>query len=1089
MKKNITDIISICIFFIISICLVTFTNFNPINSSSSKFDSSTNSSSSSNTTSSVSTSLIDNKPFTFDNKTKYIVGQKFADLGYVDRKIPTTMSNGGLTRYPNYGTSLPNITDEEKTNLINECNNLLTNTGTYDEIDKDGNYLLNGELTGKKLYKHTASVNMYEGNVSNTQKAIIRKIMINPLVQRNYLTGLYIPAGEIAKLEISQEDLDNIGSLTVYVGQVAHRNTINNIWSARNDFSRMPTIVNSIKVKSTTTYLANPFGGPIFLYPEKLNEFEVTISGAIEYFCYIHGYTTEEDVIRMKDLSAPYYDFELWNNGIRFSGPKSRGNFDYDNLVKVGDLWEKVCLTSAQVPAYFSNKIGIGFIFDCFVAAGEAVAFVGGRMAVNAPLYWMNSSLDYENIIRNGMWGTFHEYNHHFQRYGMEKSSSNEVTNNATTLLSYILYTDISSSRSENDNDLSGWNRFLDPSRCLKETNNGSVNLNTYADLIHSFGVEKFIEMANNGANTFTDDSWFDACSKATNYNLSYYFENMLKKNISNEIKEKYQKLPLFIPCASLYQVGRTYIENNKEVEFETVKPYLFNKNQDYILDFEKNIVVPNGFTYEIKEISNPQYGKLKKISNKKYQYYFDNNVYSGNFYLTLNVSNGEINEEVKLIINVGIKDSLPEKTMYTYSSRIYSLPDEALNNNFANYIDKQTTYVRSTFMNQISNNKIGYLNGKIYIYADGEYTFCLRAGRGNHALYISLDGDNYTKKLEFSGDKSNFEIGNDHTFNINLKKGDYLYYKQITISNNHPDAYTELGWALNNGNVVAVQSNYLYSVNYKYVPGSFISKEVYQRKTELNYNYQNNINKQKIISINQDPWDSNKSDNMLDGDENTYYHSSQNDKLTSDHPFEMVMDLGENKYWNTITFIGRNTGINHLPTKFILYVGDNESDLHEIANYESTTIQGKTATVKFKTTKFRYFKIHVTETSSSNPNKYVCLSRVNVSYQESGYGESCDKFTYIGNWKEYNDKLSLFNHYIQGNGQAKYELKQIKHLSLYALENNNCKLKININNEEYIIETNDKLIFSYDFDNLEDVEIKIEILSGTLSLDSFTYF
>ena len=40
----------------------------------------------------------------------------------------------------------------------------------------------------------------------------------------------------------------------------------------------------------------------------------------------------------MKDLSAPYYDFELWNNGIRFSGPKSRGNFDYDNLVKVGDL-------------------------------------------------------------------------------------------------------------------------------------------------------------------------------------------------------------------------------------------------------------------------------------------------------------------------------------------------------------------------------------------------------------------------------------------------------------------------------------------------------------------------------------------------------------------------------------------------------------------------------------------------------------------------------------------------------------------------------------------------------------------------------
>ena len=124
----------------------------------------------------------------------------------------------------------------------------------------------------------------------------------------------------------------------------------------------------------------------------------------------------------------------------------------------------------------------------------------------------------------------------------------------------------------------------------------------------------------------------------------------------------------------------------------------------------------------------------------------------------------------------------------------------------------------------------------------------------------------------------------------------------------------------------------------------------------------------------------------MLDGDENTYYHSSQNDKLTSDHPFEMVIDLGENKYWNTMTFIGRNTGINHLPTKFILYVGDNESDLHEIANYESTTIQGKTATVKFKTTKFRYFKIHVTETSSSNPNKYASCSSPSGAITPSMY-------------------------------------------------------------------------------------------------------
>ena len=55
---------------------------------------------------------------------------------------------------------------------------------------------------------------MYEGNVSNEEKAVIRKIDINATIWRNYITGLYAAPGEIIKLEISQDDLEKIGSLT-----------------------------------------------------------------------------------------------------------------------------------------------------------------------------------------------------------------------------------------------------------------------------------------------------------------------------------------------------------------------------------------------------------------------------------------------------------------------------------------------------------------------------------------------------------------------------------------------------------------------------------------------------------------------------------------------------------------------------------------------------------------------------------------------------------------------------------------------------------------------------------------------------------
>ena len=113
--------------------------------------------------------------------------------------------------------------------------------------------------------------------------------------------------------------------------------------------------------------------------------FTVTVSGAVKYARYVHGLTTKEEVEEMKNYSAPYYDFEVWNLGVRLSGVKKYGSFDYENLVKTGDLWEKIVMTSRQVPTSANSTISVGYVYDCFVAAGAACAFQGGHSWVNAP--------------------------------------------------------------------------------------------------------------------------------------------------------------------------------------------------------------------------------------------------------------------------------------------------------------------------------------------------------------------------------------------------------------------------------------------------------------------------------------------------------------------------------------------------------------------------------------------------------------------------------------------------------------------------------------------------------------------------------
>ena len=68
---------------------------------------------------------------------------------------------------------------------------------------------------------------------------------------------------------------------------------------------------------------------------------------------------------------------------------------------------------------------------------------------------------------------------------------------------------------------------------------------------------------------------------------MTYYFEKVLGLTIDADVKANYTDgtLPVFVPIASLYQTGRNFFSGKEEVNIETVRPYLIERDKEFILD------------------------------------------------------------------------------------------------------------------------------------------------------------------------------------------------------------------------------------------------------------------------------------------------------------------------------------------------------------------------------------------------------------------------------------------------------------------------------------------------------------------------
>lgn len=1014
-----------------------------------------------------------NALFSKQTNTNSQIGVSYSLIGNTRRITPETKDEG-LARYPVYGQNLTKADAEteaeftalkqailaENAYLNADPDATLSSTcSNYDSLDKNGYLYLNGspalddDGNHRKLYKHTASNNMYFGNVSDSEPAVVKRIDIQPRAMGNYITGLYAPAGEVIKLTISAGDLKIIENIFVYVGATLANGQANNIWLAR-DFNRMPVIANKMPVNAEvcsfdartqtyTCYFGSYLGGPIYLgSPSIKMPFSVEISGAVEYPHFIYGLTTEAEYNRLLKSTAPYFDMEIFDISVRFSGARTHSDrYSYAELCQSAELWDKISQVSRRVPTGSNSSYGIDFLFEPFIAAGAAVAFVG-RNTVNCPLDWMDTCLDVENFINNGAWGNIHEFNHHYQNFGLPNGG--EVTNNAITLVEYSLFTKISSKRSLGDSTLRDWNIYTDPSRAMRVLLNNSASgsavesLDAYATILHSFGQSVFIDSTQNGSGV---DNWFKNLCNLTHYNFEYYFTEILHETVSADVltQVRQNNYPMYVPVACIYQTGTKYHYNNGKKQIKTAQPFEF-EGENYEFSIKSLLHIPDGFTVNNIIVGEPEFGQISLIGDDKYRFTPAKEGFSGDFDVKISLSKNDNAFEVADITLVfGLKQQqkrIAERATFYFDNDLRSIfddVDDAVAQNYAGFSSKAV--FDSTFNNQecaavwwnsdgVELNAITEYNSKIYIKSNATYRFSIRGKFAN--LYISLDGINYDLVAKAGENYNNnfaVSVQNGEFRDYSLQKGQIVYIKAVVLHYDVSRCAFVVGMGtVSNGSASLddiTKKITVYNANYE--PEPFETEYFYAREYPISQFSMPTNSTSTVISTNFLPWDeSTKLTNLFDDKPNTYMHNKQYEFVSEAKPFEIVVDLGKTIQANQIIMHGRATNP-QTPTSYKLYGGLSLDEMTLLCEAVDEPLKNSCNQIgNFDLTTLRYYKLVVTKTNAN----YICLSNIefNVDFSDGKMLSPDDKsVNYYGKWA-INYDLSPFGHsYISQKGYAEF--------------------------------------------------------------------
>ncbi len=999
----------------------------------------------------------------------------------VPRNLPEVTGLYDITSYPI--PLINQVPDEATFELIKAENRTI-----MDKVEED---IKNGTLT-----KHKAADGQFYGSVPNEALGVEKKIYINTNVKGDHSLASYVPAGEIAIVKLNDEALKyakqgkikiSVGMTMVDAERYSHNHGIEN---------RMPYLGKTFSISESETKVGTPFGGMIFLniaesVPSGAN-IEVDVMGVVDTPYYDLGKTTTEEWQASKD--APGIFAEIRTPYLRFILP-AKFIRHIDDLYKAAVFWTNATTLSASVMGLEKRTTPMTLTFDQYITAGIAYASVGS-WTCNLPPDWAEDAFDYDGLMKNGNWGIIHEINHHYQsrysgyydEWGLGDDFG-EITNNALSTLSYILYTNIAASRGEDGTY--DWNKVADPYSSLKQQifegieyypdkpNMGNFMFSTFAHEIGPLTFANVVKSTYEGGtfngiyipaydyklegeggisrNDRYDDMAYRLCV-ASGRDYTWYMKNELhwplKQQTIDKIKAlKYEEV---IPVQSVYAMG--------EVGRETGRPF-YIPSSGYTFDFQKSLVSPGNVT--VIDVSQPKYGALNLRDDGKYDYLASKSMPENaldEFILTVRVEKDGISHDTKLncTISLDYNASIVEH-FNIVKWDIYEALDA---------LRTSTPYESSTStgmkIDSEDGDKLSRSNGYFMIDEDGKYEFqvfgddraAFQLHLGDKTILQSITNDyaktaddaiELSKEVDSNGRKKstkfivNLEANKVYSYTLVAKNIGGIGWADVNIRKTSGDT----SWK----SITKVYCNLddvgkITDKNYIMPDPEYIRPSILATSDETLLKGLTVISTPQGVVPTDDPNTHNEGikENIVDGDINTYFHSSYDNSNKTSFPHEYIFDLGGEKDFNNLEIYTRTYDHVGVIGDYEIFITDEYEEDQTVWTqiFDDKTRKGNSSAladikISLPKTKAKYLKIR----ALNNRDGYdiTIVSEVKLSNKtnvKNVIAQDSSFIQYEGDWKKdsngafvngatYNTTTGYFMYCFEGNESNIYVAKDVQ--------------------------------------------------------------
>lgn len=215
-------------------------------------------------------------------------------------------------------------------------------------------------------------------------------------------TGTYASAGEIVSVTVPQA-LVNSGA-AIQIG--SHTDLL---WN-KTSWVRFPAIVRSYPIKSTQMDVASAFGGPIYVTipgGKSLGQNSVTFSNVVRAPLYIHGQTTLNDWLTIRNNPAPWAELVSEKMVVMVPSANIRTLGD---PIEVMNRWDEIMDVQADLAAISRTRVRPErYLTDRDISNG----FMHAGYPIMAPVTEATNMVTYAKIATS--WGYWHEVGHNHQ--------------------------------------------------------------------------------------------------------------------------------------------------------------------------------------------------------------------------------------------------------------------------------------------------------------------------------------------------------------------------------------------------------------------------------------------------------------------------------------------------------------------------------------------------------------------------------------------------------------------------------------------------------------------------------------------------